>query len=248
MKQPFFKPGQSVFWDNDVNPEGLAVNFASGILFGTAYGYWVNEVSGAESASTADTQLFGGQVGARLPVGAASLVLAASYYDLAAGQGRTPFYNANSNGNSTIVVDGTAVLRDDYRVAGLAAELNLMAGALPLQFWADFAQNQAVDDLDTAWAAGVLLGKASNYKTWEFGVAYETLEKNALFGQFIDSDFGGGVTDVKGYTLRAGYAPVKNWTLNATYFLNDRNIDAANSFGQTEVGYDRLQLDFNAKF
>lgn len=31
MKQPFFKQSQSLFWDNDVNPEGLAVNFNSGI-------------------------------------------------------------------------------------------------------------------------------------------------------------------------------------------------------------------------
>jgi len=248
MKQPFFKPGQSVFWDNDITPEGLAVNFSSGLLFGTAYGFWINEVSGASNTQTADTQLFGGQVGVRLPIGASTLVLAGSYSDLAAGQGRAPFFGANSNGNTTITVGGAAVLRDDYRIADLSAEFNAMLGAWPLQLWADFAQNQAADDLDTAWVAGVLFGKASNYKTWEFGVAYEKLEKNALFGQLIDSDFGGGVTDVKGFTLRAGYAPVKNWTLNATYFLNERNIDVANAFGLKGVDYDRLQLDFNAKF
>jgi hypothetical protein len=36
--------------------------------------------------------------------------------------------------------------------------------------------------------------------------------------------------------------------LNATYFLNKRNVDRANGFGQTDVDYDRLQLDFNVKF
>ena len=35
MKQPFFKPGQSLFWDNDINPEGLALSFNRGIWFGT---------------------------------------------------------------------------------------------------------------------------------------------------------------------------------------------------------------------
>jgi hypothetical protein len=36
--------------------------------------------------------------------------------------------------------------------------------------------------------------------------------------------------------------------LNASYFLNKRNVDRANSADQTEVDYDRLQLDFNVKF
>ena len=41
MRQPFIKPGQSLFWDGDVNPEGLAVTFTSGIWFGSAYNFWL---------------------------------------------------------------------------------------------------------------------------------------------------------------------------------------------------------------
>lgn len=250
MKQPFFKQSQSLFWDNDVNPEGLAVNFNSGIWFGTLYNYWVNEVSGAQNTRTADTSLAGVQIGARLPIGSSSLVLAAHYYDLSAGQGSAPFFGGNANGNTTINV-GTppvAVLANDYEVVNLTAEFNTLLGSWPLQLWTDVAQNQAVDDLDTAWSAGVLLGKAGNYRTWEFGAAYHSLEKDALFAQLIDSDFAGGVIDSQGWVLRAGYAPLKNWTLNTTYFLNDRNRDVPNSVGDTEVGYDRLQVDFNVKF
>jgi hypothetical protein len=36
--------------------------------------------------------------------------------------------------------------------------------------------------------------------------------------------------------------------LNATYFINDRNVDVANAANQKKVGYDRLQLDFNVRF
>ena len=64
----------------------------------------------------------------------------------------------------------------------------------------------------------------------------------------MDSDFGAGNTDVKGWVLRGAYAPVRNWTLNATYFINERNVDVANGAGQTGVDYNRLQLDFNVKF
>ena len=54
---------------------------------------------------------------------------------------------------------------------------------------------------------------------------YQSIEKDALFAQLIDSDFAGGVSDTEGFVLRAGYAPVRNWVLNATYFLNKRNVD-----------------------
>jgi hypothetical protein len=245
MKQPFVKPGQSVFWDGDLNPEGLAVAFNRGPWFGSAYGYWIDEISGAQSARTSDVMLYGGQVGLKLPMGAATLTLAAHYYDLSAGVGRAPFYNGNSNGNTTIGV-GTPVaqvLVHDYRVVNLMAELNTLLGGTPLQFWVDAAQNQDPDDYDTAWGAGVLFGEAGNPKTWEIGAAYQRIEKDALFGQLIDSDFGGGTTDARGWMLRGAFAPVRNWTLNATYYINERNVDVG-----TKADYDRLQLDFNVKF
>jgi opacity protein-like surface antigen len=245
MKQPFVKPGQSVFWDGDINPEGLALAFNRGIWFGSAYSYWVDEISGPESTRTSDVMLYGGQVGVKLPIGASALTLAAHYYDLKGGVGRAPFYNNNSNGNTTIGVGTppTQVLAYGYQVIDLMAEWNLMLGTLPLQLWADAAQNQDPEDLNDAWALGVMLGKASDPKTWEIGASYQKVEKDALFAQLIDSDFAGGTSDAEGWLLRGGFAPVRNWTLNATYFINKRNIDVG-----TEADYDRLQLDFNVKF
>jgi hypothetical protein len=254
MKQPFFKPGQTLFWDDDLNPEGLALTFERGVLFGTAYGYWVDEVSAPESELTSDAMLFGAQIGARLPIAVSNLVLAAHYYDLSAGQGRAPFFNGNANGNTTIQVGAppTEVLLYDYRVLDLMAELNsgwsTPWGVVPVQIWADVARNQDPSDLETAWAAGVSFGDAADALTWEFGAAYYSVEKDALFAQLIDADFGGGLSDANGWVLRAGYAPVENVTLNAAYFINKRNVDVPNAAGQTDVDYDRLQLDLNIKF
>ncbi len=58
---------------------------------------------------------------------------------------------------------------------------------------------------------------------------YQSLEKDALFAQLIDSDFAGGFSDNEGLVVRVGYAPVRNWVLNGTYFLNKRNVDVANA-------------------
>jgi cell division protein FtsB len=269
MKQPFFRPGQTLFWDNDINPEGLAFSFARGMFFGTAYNYWIDEVSGAETTQTADAHLAGAQLGAKLPIGSSTLTVGAHYYDLSAGQGRRGIFfncanpalglsngvvsvsggsNGCSNGNTVTGAAGVGVLAYDFEVAEVFADFTTMLGTLPLQVWAEVAENQDPEELNRAWAGGVKLGAASNYRTWDIGAAYQVVEKDALFGQLIDSDFAGGVTDTEGWVFRAGFAPVRNWVLNATYFLNKLNIDVPNAAGATEVDYDRLQLDFNVRF
>ena len=110
------------------------------------------------------------------------------------------------------------------------------------------AENQDPDNLNQAWAVGAKLGAASNYRTWEAAVLYQVIEKDALFAQLIDSDFAAGLSDTDGFAFRVGYAPVRNMVFNATYFLNNLNVDVPNSIGQTDVNYDRLQVDFNLKF
>jgi Putative porin len=269
MRQPFFKPAQSLFWDNDINPEGFALTFNRGIWFGSGYNFWISEVSGAENTVTADASLVGAQLGVRLPIGSSTLALAAHYYDLSAGQGRraiffncanpapavsgttvvvNPGNNNCANGNTVIGGNGVGVLANDFEVGEISAEFTTTLGSLPFMVWGQAAQNQDPSDLDTAWAAGFRFGAASNYRTWEVGALYQVLEKDALFAQLIDSDFGGGLSDTEGWVVRAGYAPVRNWVINATYFINKLNVDVPNSIGATEVDYDRLQLDFNVRF
>jgi hypothetical protein len=243
MKMPFARPGQSLFWDNDINPEGLAVTYSTGSLFGSAWGYWLEEnvQSGAtaNSADTTDAKMYGLQVGNRFDLGAGTLVVAGTYYDLAAAEGRRPFYNGSANGNSLISTGGLAY---DFQVINLMAEFNTKLGTLPLQVWADAAQNRDAE-FDTAVGVGALFGKAANPGTWEAGLAYQLLEKDALFAQVIDSDFASGLSDSDGWIVRGAYAPLKNWVLNATYFKNGGNRDVGTPFD-----FDRLMLDFNAKF
>jgi cell division protein FtsB len=134
MKMPFARPGQSLFWDNDINPEGIAFTYANGSLFGSAYGFWVEEnVQYAATASavndTTDTRMYGLQVGNRFKIGGSELMIAAMYYDLAAGQGRRPFFSG-ANGNSVAGPNG--VLAEDFEVFAAQAEFNTRLGDLPL--------------------------------------------------------------------------------------------------------------------
>ena len=249
MKNPLTRPA-TLFYDGDLNPEGLAFNFERGMFFGSAY-YWYL----TERSARAETVAAGAQLGLKYPIGDASILTAAvSYQDLGAAQGRCDQFGNSANGNSTTtltVFTGTPCaagnnvrLTYDYKITSAMAQIDTTIGMLPLTVFGEYAKNDgAGNGLDTAFAFGATLGKAGNANTWEVGYLYQEVEKDALYGMFIDSDFNDGRTDGNGSVLRFAYAPVKNWTLNATYFMNDRNISSA-----TQLDYKRLQLDFNVKY
>ena len=241
---PYYRTGQSLFFDNDYNPEGGAIKYERGLLFGSGYAWWLNEQHNDNpSAEDADTHVFGAQVGLKMPIGDASnLVAFGHYYNCSGCQGHSPLFNGVSNGNTTY--PDSSILVFDYEIGELGAEFNTQIGSLPLQLWANYAQNTASGvEEDTAYNAGVRLGRASNPRTWEAAAMYQSIDKDALFGQFIDSDFGNGNTDTEGWALRGAYAPVRNIAVNLTYFINTLNKDVG-----TELDYDRLQLDFNWKY
>jgi len=244
---PFVRPGQSMFFDGDFNPEGGAVKFDRGMFFGSGYGWWLTEQFNSNPAGeNNDSNLFGAQVGMKFPLLGGETVLAAHYFDCGACQDNSPLYANNGNGNTTYTIPGstTNLLRYDYEIMQLSAQMGATLFDRPFTLWADYAQNMASDvEYDTAYGVGVVLGKASNAKTWEAGIAYQSIDKDALFAQIIDSDFGDGRTDSEGWFLRGGYAPVRNVTINATYFINTLNKDVG-----VELDYNRLQLDLNYKF
>jgi hypothetical protein len=263
MKYPWVRPGQSVLFDGDVNPEGLAVNFGHGMFFASAFYNVLEERAGSLTGPSAESNLTGGQIGARGAFGSASKwTLGASLFDFNAVKGRNPFYNASSNGNTTTTtaalcsVGISPCLRYDFTQYEVFGEYSTLVGTLPLSFHADWFKNQDADNgLDTAYSVGFLLGKASDPHTWELGYIYQHIEKDALYAQFIDSDFGGGNTDSEGSIVKGAYAFAKNWTLNLTYFLNKTNNDVAATIsgvpGVTSVfdrDYKRLQVDLNFKY
>jgi hypothetical protein len=252
MPQPWYKVS-GYFFDNDINPEGISARFATGPFFANAFGMWLSERSTANDAT-----LLGGQAGLTGQLGGVKLTGALGYFDVGSVQGEvttastsipctanTAFFGG-PQGNTTVAdAAGCATLASDFNMLEALAQAELAIAGQPLQVWAQYIRNNEADDLDTGWLAGFNWGKASNPLSWEFGYAYGVIEKDAQFGQFVDSDFGGGVTDVDGSIFKIGFAPAKNWVLNGTYFMNDRFIDAP---GATESGYDRYQVDFNWKF
>jgi len=267
-KMPYpFQRVASYIWDPDLTPEGGAFKFARGPFFASAFAYEMSE-----GALTSETLFAGGQLGFKGEMGSMKWTAAAMYYDVggvqnevvtiaapsamapavcAVGQLNNAFFGG-ALGNTTFNSgDNCNRLLNDYNIYEVMAQAEFKLGSLPLVVFADYAQNTEVDALDTAYSGGFTLGRASNPMTWEFSYVYQLTEKDALFAQFIDSDFAGNLTDANGSVVKLGFAPARNWTLNATYFLNDRFHDVPLTIGgvpTNDVEYKRLQVDFNVRY
>lgn len=280
MRYPWVRTA-SFFFDNDINPEGVGVQWqqaANGFFSSAFYTQF------SERATAADSGMLGAQFGWRWARTDGSRVLiAGAYYDHNAVQGYNPFQGASASsaglgsyGNSTTtsaticrkaVATGGACLANDYNVFELLGEYQFNVGEQPLLLFANLAQNTAADysitttstattipkGLDTAYAAGFTYGRANGSipGTWEVGYLYQIVEKDALFAQWIDSDFAAGNTDGGGSAIRGAYQFSRNWRFNVTYMLNDTNRDVAAAVTLPAPrtlfnrDYRRLQVDFN---
>lgn len=170
------------------------------------------------------------------------------------GTGNNSFGNSTYNGGALATTGSSAVctrLLNDYKLVEVLGQADFSLGKYPVSVFVDYMKNNGVvasqvDKQDSGYSAGFLFNKAGAAKTWEVGYIYQKVEKDGDWTGFHDSDFGGGLSDSSGSVFKAGYVPATNWTLNATYFLNNRFIATSDSSPTKE--YKRLQLDLNYKF
>ena len=146
----------SLFYDNDVSPEGLAVNYTQGNFFAGAFYDWLAEralsFSNVTATTNTDSIMFGGQVGYRIPFSdSVRLTVAGTYFDFDGVEGYNPLFGGSSFGNTTVVganngcsrtlAAGTACLASDFNVAEVFADLTATVGGQPLRFFVDYAKN-----------------------------------------------------------------------------------------------------------
>jgi Putative porin len=242
MRQPLVRPSLSLFIDNEIRPEGMAVNLERGGLNAAAFGFWLEQ-----RPEASDSMLYGAELGWSGELDPLSLRVGGTYYDFSGIQGRNPGF-ANSLvsdfGNSITGAGPDARYVFDYDIGELYAEVSLGAGAWPLRAFVAYARNFAAPDgLDTAVSAGVTLGRAREPGRWEATLVTQAMEKDAFFGHWIDSDFAGGFTDNEGQLYRLTWMPVTDLLMNLTYVDSAFNVDQG-----IRSGYERWQVDFNFVF
>ncbi len=96
---------------------------------------------------------------------------------------------------------------------------------------------------DTAWIVGINAGSIALQKRWDWnvGVDYRYVESDSVIDGFCEPDFGGGGTNVKGYTIRATLA------LAPKVFVGLRWMSSDQVAGPT-LKADTFWIDVNAIF
>ncbi|MBL4682709.1 MAG: putative porin [Pseudomonadales bacterium] len=233
-----------LIWDSDYNPEGFALTYKHKNLFLNSALNWLQSDSKKKNTRFS----WGIQGGVNTQLAGAKLKTGISYYNLSV-KDRGVFIGDNDEfaGNSFTCVDPTNLIDctydNDYEVLEVLAEFKTELNGLPVIVFGDYLQNIAADNLDTAWAAGIKLGKASGRGSWDLAYRYQSIEADSLLGLTTNSDFAGGGTDGKGHIFRGSFAINNQWKLRFTYFNNKRNGD----LGQEE-DYDRIQIDTRLSF
>ncbi len=237
MKNPLFRAGKApLIWDGDLNPEGFAATFSSGMLFGTIAGFSAEERSSAD-----DSLLYAVQSGVKFPVGdAAKLTAGIGYFAYTDTIGNAPFFNGRSKGNS-VDLNGDYIF--DYKNTEVFAQFDTKLNDWALQVFAQYTQNNEVSGQDAAYAFGAKMGSAKKKGDMEFAWIYEDIEADVVIATFNDSDFAGGGTDAKGHILKAKYGFSDKIFVSGTFFVNDKD-----RFQDVEHDYNRVQIDLEFKF
>lgn len=231
---PNWEPAQSVFIGGDFNPEGWSGAYRSAAgWFANAHQFWLQTRADAADSRQSGLQL-GYATAENLPT---HLTLATAYTDFTQVEGQQPFLDGvNPYGNS---LNAFGELQNDFNIAELAAELTLQSYPGLFTVFMHLARNVAASDDDTAYAAGVSMS-AARLKHWRIGYHYTRIEKDALFGQLMDGDFGGGSTDSRGHAFRLSYLPAGRWSSSLSYLHNQVNISAT-----APRPFDLIQLDID---
>lgn len=89
--------------------------------------------------------------------------------------------------------------------------------------------------------------QVKNPRDWQVSAAYRFLGSDAVVDAFTDSDFGGGGTNMKGYTLGMQYGIDRNATLGLRWISAD-SIDSFTMNPTHRFSVDVMQADVNVRF
>jgi hypothetical protein len=107
----------------------------------------------------------------------------------------------------------------------------------------NFGDNNNYEGGDEAWNLAFIVGNPAleSFGDWQASLGYRYVESDAVVDAFTDSDFGGGGTNVKGFTLSGTMALSKAVRCSLRW-------SSADEVAGPPLSSDILQVDLNAKF
>ena len=234
MSNPFFKPNKSqLLFDGDYNPGGAALSFNRDNYFGN-----IGFIKFDEHSSKA-FNIRGFQIGASNKISnQTSYKIAVAQYNFDDIKGRPASeitWNGKIFGNP---VDVNNNYLNNYNVTNFSTEIETKLGTdlIPTTFFLDYVRNSKADEDDSGFQIGTKLA-LNNF--WKITYLYKDVEKNAVFGALVDSNFGGGGVGHKGHQLNVGYTFTKKFSVELTWFDNKKKM---------EIDYKKAFLDLKYEF
>lgn len=248
MSQPWTKVAESeVIWDNDINPEGVAVQYSRKFgqtnVFGSSGAFTVKDnVTGFGPEFNNDLRMYYMQLGANLfPGDDFKLTLGTSLFHYYKDELGVPTRPPNAGLGLTLNGNNST----QFQLYEGFGQLDILGLPLPLSLYGQYVQNPNANGPDDGEDSAYMVGLMTRF--WEIGVnySYRNVERNAVVGAFTDSDFASGFTASKGSKLQLTYNITKNFQFLTTYFYTES--DASNppvQGAQTNT----LQVDLVATF
>lgn len=225
MKQPWTKVN-SLVWDGDTNPEGIAVKSkfkVGGLTLIPSAGYYSLKDISTTSFSD-ETHLIHAQ--------------------LAAKMGKKTKFGVSFYGYEDDTRAGTLADPVEERLVEVFGQTAIPG--TPVTAYASFVDNQndngsGIQGDEEAW----VVGAKAKMGSWKLGYEYRDHGINALNDNFNNSDT---LDDGKGSIFKLGYKIDKNFSVGATYYDMESNISESN-LGAGDIDDLRtLHLDLKAKF
>lgn len=238
MSQPWITVADLVM-SGDVNPEGLAANYAfdAGMVELMLHGgaFVIDERSKDD-----ETMLYSGQAGLKFKLGEKAYLLVGGTvyaYDNVKGMG-LQVDEEDGFGNSTVEADdGSLTYASDYMITEAFVEASFNAG-LPVTLGGQYMVN---GDAETSDDTGYLFKAKTKVSGIEIGYQYRYLEADSAFGAFAESTDTGNGTDVEAHIPYVKFNINKNLSLKTQYAMAENGLDNGKN-------RDTLKIDLVAKF
>jgi hypothetical protein len=158
------------------------------------------------------------------------------YYGLA-----TPFRNIN--GTARIDYDGLESVGESPVRISLVTEVIKNVDSDVKYAFNNTDKDNNYEGGDEAWNLAFIVGNPAleSFGDWQASLGYRYVESDAVVDAFTDSDFGGGGTNVKGFTLSGTMALSKAVRCSLRWM-------SADEVAGPPLSSDILQVDLNAKF
>jgi hypothetical protein len=252
MPIPFKHVGKhQLLLDKDISPEGLSFKsewtLPSDFKLGMNVGHFQikEQYDSINNVDLTDNQLNGLQAQLDYLYEKMTFSLNLGSYSFVNFRDNPPGITGNAgksnteSHNNTLDLSGNFPANFDVKEVGLEAKIPLSSKMGTLSFAISGLKNEDVDQLNQAQFFGV------NYQVgfWSLGYQNIKIEKDAVVGAYMDSDFNNANTSTKGNIVSLGYKINKNSQFTWTQYASLGQIDTVAS-----RLYDRGHFDYSLNF